>query len=52
LSVLSAVVAPHGRSARQIAAANHVVQTFPNPSIERTVNSQLRCLSPAAHVKR
>ena len=23
-----------------------------NPSIERTVNSQLRCLSPAAHVKR
>ena len=24
----------------------------PNPSIERTANSQLRCLSPAAHVKR
>ena len=24
----------------------------PNPSIERTVNSQLRCLSPAAPVKR
>ena len=23
-----------------------------NPSIERTVNSQLRCLSPAAPVKR
>jgi len=44
---------PSPRPQAQGTGQSQAIQTpAPNPSIERTVNSQLRCLSPAAHVKR
>jgi DNA-binding transcriptional LysR family regulator len=44
-----AVSALHARS---MAVAMRVLQTFPNPSIERTAQSPLRVLRSAAHVER
>jgi hypothetical protein len=41
-----------GSRARGTGQSQAIQTPAPNPSIERTVNSQLRCLSPAAHVKR